>query len=147
MNNRGHGIGGASIILIFAVLCMTIFSLISLQTALAGQNLATAQEKYIKDYYNADTQAEHVLAEIINAVVVPDNIGGIDITTGYDEHLRAETYAFSCTVNDTKELYVKAAVKRDACDILVWTVQDTAFWIFDDSLPVWHGGLDIWGTD
>ena len=50
-------IGGASLLAVFAVLCLTVFVLLSLTTVEADRRLAEAAAQAVTDYYAADCQA------------------------------------------------------------------------------------------
>jgi len=138
MNKGSSGIGSASIVLIFAVLCMTIFALISLQSAHADKALSDAQERLVKSYYDADTRAEYILAEILKADAIPEKIDETNITVHSAQGTETVIAAFSCPMSDTKELYVQVALYHDSYDIQKWLIQDTGTWEIDDSLPVWQ---------
>ena len=134
MSKGGNGIGSASIILIFAVLCMTIFALISFRTAIADKAMVDTQEQFVKEYYDADARAEQILAKILEADIIPQEINGVSITA------EQETVSFVCPMSDTKALYVEVAVYENTYDILKWKIQDIGSWVIDDKLPVWTGG-------
>lgn len=149
MNKGGTGIGSASIILIFAVLCLTIFALISLSTARADKALADAEAILVKEYYEADTLAECILAELVKADEIPDAVYGVDIILYLDMETGTDIVSFSCPISDRKELYVEIAVFEDSYDILEWRMQDIGVWEIDDDLPVWAGlemdeSLPVW---
>jgi len=60
--------GGAVIIIIFVVLCLTIFGLLSFATAFADKKLADKNLSSLSQYYEADKKAEEKLAEICGAI-------------------------------------------------------------------------------
>ena len=60
--------GGAIIIIIFVVLCLTIFGLLSFATSFADKKLADKNLKSVEQYYKADAEAEEKLAAIYDAV-------------------------------------------------------------------------------
>ena len=55
-------IGGSSLLVIFSVLCLTVFALLSLSTVLADQRLEDASVKAVAAYYEADCAAEEIFA-------------------------------------------------------------------------------------
>ena len=57
-------IGSSSLLVIFAILCLTVFALLSLSTVQANSRLAAVSAEAISDYYAADCQAEAVLARL-----------------------------------------------------------------------------------
>jgi len=141
----GGGIGSASIVLIFTVLCLTIFAVISLIPALTEQNLIKAEVQLVKDYYAADLLAERILDEILLAEVQnSEKIMGIEISSYWDWDLLAERVSFVCPISETRELYVAVEIGEDFYDILTWRVRITTEWEPDDRLNVWPGYFD-WG--
>ena len=138
MNKGSNGTGSASIVLIFAVLCMTIFALISLKTALADKVLVDEQELLTVRYYDADMRAEYTLAGILKEDELPREVSLID-NTDNTQHPDAKVVSFVCDVSDAKELYVEAAIYENSYDILKWQMRDRSSWIADDTLPVWTG--------
>ena len=60
----GFNVGSASIIMVFAVLCLTIFSVLSLTTAASDLRLSRRSAKSIADYYEAEFLAETKALEI-----------------------------------------------------------------------------------
>ena len=139
MNKSGIGVGSASIVLVFAVLCLTIFSLITYVVAGNDKTLVEAKVELVTGYYEADALAEQVLLNLIGSDIIPDYILGVEINTGYDETLGVETTYFFCPISDIKALYVNLVLREDSFDILSWRMHDTDYWEFDDSLNVWAG--------
>ncbi|MCL1858331.1 MAG: hypothetical protein FWF92_03770 [Oscillospiraceae bacterium] len=60
--------GGAIIIIIFVVLCLTIFGLLSFTTSFADKKLAERNLESVSQYYKADSEAEEALTKIFDAV-------------------------------------------------------------------------------
>jgi len=139
MGRSGIGVGSASIILVFAVLCLTIFSLITFVVAGNEQNLVDAKVDLVTGYYKADALAEFILADILAADTIPTSVRGVTIYSGRDEELGVDTTYFLCPISDIKSLYVSLAVRDDSFDILSWRMHDTDDWEFDSSSNVWTG--------
>jgi len=161
MNKGGIGVGSASIVLVFAVLCLTVFSLITYVVASNDKALVEAEARLVKGYYEADALAELVVAEILDSDVIPLSLHGINIEAEWDMWLDADVVEFTCPVSERKALYVRLAVRQDSYDVLVWRMYDTDEWNFDDRINVWPGppgididedmdfwsGLDLWSDD
>ncbi len=67
MNKRhgaGLGIGYVSIMIIFAVICLTIFAVLSFQSAYSNSALSEKSAKYLAEYYGADEASQKILAEL-----------------------------------------------------------------------------------
>lgn len=62
---RGGTVSGAvSLVMIFAVLCLTAFSVLTLSTAVGESKLAQATVQHTADYYAADAQATAIAAQL-----------------------------------------------------------------------------------
>jgi len=138
-NKSGIGVGSASIVLVFAVLCLTIFSLITYVVAGNEKALVDAKAELVTGYYEADAAAELILADILATDAIPNTVRGIQIHTGLDENLGVETTYFHYPISDIKALYVNLIVRDDSFDILSWRMYDTDEWEIDDSINVWTG--------
>jgi len=139
MNKGGIGVGSASIVLVFAVLCLTVFSLITYVVAANDKALVDAEASLVTGYYEADALAERIVAEILDTDLIPSSVQGIDIETNWDMYLDAELVEFSCPVADRNALYVRLALRSDSYDILSWRMYNTDEWSFDDRINVWQG--------
>jgi len=149
----GIGVGSASIILVFAVLCLSVFSLITFVVSGNTKSLVDAEAELVTNYYDADIRAELILAEILESWDLPDIILGVEIDKQWDMERDAEIVQYQCPLGDSsKSLYVRLALYWDSYEILSWRMRDTDEWTTDDGLNVWLGpddessawfGLDI----
>ena len=120
-------VGGSSLLVIFAVLCLTVFALLSLSTAQAGSRLSARSAAAVTAYYDADLQAEETLARL-RAGELPDGVTEQD-----------GVFSFTCTVSDTQALEVSVRLEQDGYTILRWQTVSTTDWQPDDSLHLWEG--------
>ena len=120
-------VGGSSLLVIFAVLCLTIFALLSLSTAQAGSRLSSASAQAVSDYYLADHEAETILAQL-RAGRCPEAVSESD-----------GVYSFTCPISDTQTLEVSVRLEGETYTILRWQSVSTAEWIPDESLDLWGG--------
>jgi len=141
MSKGGIGVGSASIVLVFAVLCLTIFSLISLSAATGDKALVDAEAEMVQAYYRADTQAEIILDAILRmAPLIPAQHDGVAIASKWQDDGSYAIIEYACTVTQRKELGVVLKLHRDgSCDIQRWSMQDYVEWTYDPSLPIWQG--------
>ena len=121
-------VDGASLLVIFAVLTLTVFALLSLSTALANDRLSSAAAQAVYDYYQADCQAEAILAQLRQGRQPP----GVA--------RQGDVFAYSCPISDTQTLLVEVRLDGDTYTILRWQAVSTAPWQPDDSLNLWDGG-------
>ena len=121
-------VGGSSLLVIFAVLCLTMFALLGLSTVQANKRLIDASIKAVTDYYAADCEAEEILARIRNG----QHVDGIAST--------GAIFGYTCHVSDTQMLVVQVRVdKTDEWDILRWEAVPTAQNSDEELLKVWSG--------
>ena len=120
-------VGASSLLVIFAVLCLTIFALLSISTVQANGRLSDHAAKAVTDYYEADVEAERILAKL-RAGELPAGV----VQEG-------NLYTYTCTVSDTQLLAVQVVVENGEYTILRWQVMSNVRWEADDSRPVWSG--------
>lgn len=119
--------GGSSLLIIFAVLCFTTFTLLSLSTALAHTRLSDASANAVTDYYAADQKAEAVLAQLRQGKI-PEGVR-------VEDHI----YSYSCPISDTQELVVEilcasSPTAGDNWKILRWQAVSTIDYSQDNDL-------------
>lgn len=125
--------GGVSLLVVFAVLCLTVFALLSLTTVQADVRLADASAQAAADYYAADLEAQTILARLRNG----ERPEGVTFTgSGL---LRAE---YTCRISDTQELQVSVILQGISGREYVierWQAVPSAEWESDESLDLWNG--------
>ena len=122
-------LGGSSLLTVFAVLCLTVFALLSLSTVRADLRLAQHSRQAVRDYYAADARAQEILARL-RFGEKPDGVT-----------VEGTVCSWTVPISDTQELWVEADVRStDDYTILRWQAVSTGEWDFDDSLDLWDGG-------
>lgn len=121
------GVGISSLLVIFAVLCMTVFALLSVSTVDAHARLAESSRTAVAGYYQADCAAEEILARLRSGETLDD------------VRRDGNTYYYACPISDTQTLAVCVEVDGEDYTILRWQAISTADWEADDDLPVWDG--------
>jgi len=134
--NRG-GIGAASIMLVFVVLCLVIFAIISLSPALTERALARQELALVQDFYAADARAERIVAEILTAPTIPAAVDNIPIGSFWSMEVFADVAYFAVPINETMLLNVEIALGAGGLyQILTWRMQNTHDWQPDDSIDL-----------
>jgi len=126
-NTQQPTIGGSSLIVTFAVLCLTVFALLGLSTVRADQRLADVSANAVADYYDAELQAETILSELRSGNI-PDGVSK-----------NGDVYSYMCPVSDTLSLQVEVRIENSQWEILCWCTVTTIEWTESDSLNVWNG--------
>lgn len=119
-------VGGTSLLLIFSVLCLTVFAVLSLSTAKAGDQLSLSSERSVKEYYAADAEAEEILAMLRRG----------DYVEGVEEE--DSVYSYSCPVNERTMLFVQVRIDGTEYEILRWQtgIEES---MIEENWTVWDG--------
>ena len=123
-------VGGSSLLVIFAVLCLTVFALLGLSTVQAGQRLSNASAEAVENYYQADTRAEEILARL-RCGEMPEDVAVWD-----------DRYVYECPISETRSLQVEVRLNGEEYTVLRWQAVSTVEWETDDNLLVWDGGME-----
>ena len=115
--------GISLMLVIFIILCMVVFSVLSLSTSLKDYNYSEQNAENTKAYYEACNQAERELASI------KDNI------SSYDE---GEELEYLIKVDDNKSLQVAIELHpaQNNYTIKTWKLITTSTWDGDDTISV-----------
>ncbi|MCI8436322.1 MAG: hypothetical protein HFF40_01500 [Lawsonibacter sp.] len=135
-------LGGSSLLVAFAVLALTVFALLSLSTVRADVRLGDAAAAAVKGYYEADVQAQEILARLRNGET-PVEVTAHGEDSWHDPRFTRYTYAVP--ISDTQELQVEVLVDRTdgSWSVLRWQSVPVGEWEPDTSLTVWDGGMNL----
>lgn len=122
----GISIGSASIIMVFAVLALTVFAVLSFVTANNEKKLAEKAKDAAVSYYDADSRAARKVNGFISDGYLPDF---------------AETYSFTEDIDGKQELCVTLYDTGSGIAIHEWLVAPAGEWTPDEHLNVFTGGL------
>ena len=123
-------VGGSSLLVIFAVLCLTVFALLGLSTVQAGGRLSQKMAQSVANYYEADCAAEEIYARLRDGEV-PDGVTENE-----------NVYAYVCPISDTEELQVVIEKNGSQWTVTEWQAVSTVEWESDDMLELWDGDLE-----
>lgn len=134
-------LGGSSLLVVFAVLALTVFALLSLSTVRADVRLGDATEKMVSGYYAADVKAQEILAKLRTGAPLPEDVEFEATISDYPDH--SETiFSYSIPISDTQELQVEVLVEPDGSyQVRRWQAAAVGDWTFDDSLDLWDGDI------
>lgn len=130
----GIGSGTVSLVVIFAVLCLVVFALLTLMTARADLNLSEKNAEAQYNYYVADALATNVLGAILDSAIIPEEACGIEIRNSGD------MVSYSVEINENMSLYVEYSLLESK--IKRWNTAQTKDWVADDSIDVWTGEFE-----
>ena len=130
-------------LVIFAVLCLTVFALLTLSTVQADLRLADLSAQAVSGYYQADVQAQTILARLRRGDDPGDTAFDVEIVG--DEQTPAALdrsyliYSYTCPISETQELSVSVRMDDDRYTILRWQAVSTLDWQADENIEVWDG--------
>jgi len=126
----GTPVFGAGLLLTaFGVLCLTVFTLLSLTTAQAETRMAEASHQAVFEYYAADLQAEEMFARLRAG----ENPSQARLENGI--------YSYRCPISENQYLAVELEHREDGWVVHRWQAvaeQQTG----DDTLQVWNGNQE-----
>lgn len=137
MKRFGAGIGSASLILIFSVLCLTVFALLTLSETNREKSLTEKFESSVESYYAADSVAVDVAGKLRMAVENGEYFSDINNITIYTDG--NGTFSYFCAIDGSHSLAVKLKSENGEFNIISWNETDTENWVPDEQLNVWRG--------
>ena len=101
-------VGGCSLLVIFAILCLTVFAILTLSTAKAELRLSQISADAVYAYYQADAEAEMIFSEIRSGNI-PQNVT-----------VENNVYSYSCPISPTLFLNVEVCFNDGEWLVLSW---------------------------
>ena len=132
MKRSGSVSGAVSLVMIFCILCLVIFSVLTLATADRESRLSEMTARNTEEYYQADRDATVIAAALRNGSPIPADID-VEITW------EGDTASFLLPIGDSLALDVALTVRGGAYEILRWQTVYTGSWEPDEFLNLWNG--------
>jgi len=127
-------VGISSLLAIFAVLCLVVFTLLTVSTVRANQTLSNKAVSATLGYYRADMAAEKTLASLRTGIV-PNGV-----------QKEGNIFYYNHPISDTQTLVVEVMVDGSNYYVLRWQAVSVAEWYAEDWLPVWNGETEEGST-
>ena len=133
---RKANIGSSSLILIFIVLCLVTFSVLSLGNAKREDALSRRSADSVQEYYRADAAGEAFLQLADQALLKGDKASLMPYLQS-----ASGTYCTDVTMNAGQALRVELALdwEQKTYQVLSWKVYHQEDYEIDQSIPVWSG--------
>ncbi|MEA4987177.1 MAG: hypothetical protein VB095_03895 [Anaerovorax sp.] len=152
-------IGISSLLLVFTVLCLVVFSVLALSSAKADWKLAQKNKISVNQYYEADSLAEemakkindHIIDLIVSnsTIIKNQELLGNSLEENLDVSYNKEdnTVSYQIDINDEQLLLVCLKIKSyneiqkriKNYEVISWVVQNKMDYEIDESIPVWNG--------
>lgn len=120
-------IGGTSLLVIFSVICLAVFAVLSLTTAQAEKRLSDKAAEAAAAYYRADSTAEEIFAQLRKDESHEDAIWEGNVCT------------YQVAISDHQLLEVRLRNDADGWTVLRWQTRSHVDTNNTNSLPVWDG--------
>ena len=104
-------VGAGSLVIIFAVLCLTLFTVLTLSTVQANKRLSDASIQAVSDYYAADQEAERIFAQLRSGQD-SESLGVIV--------LQNDIFSYFIPISETQELSVQVQRTASGWQVLRW---------------------------
>ena len=135
--SMGISIGSATLVMLYAVLCLTIFSVMALVTANQEWKLAQKSADAVTAYYAADSRAAEVYNDLRAACSATLDGVEIDGVTLSEQNNRL---TYEVPVDEMQTLQVELVwSEQTGWEVSSWKVGQTGQWKADESLTVWNG--------
>lgn len=128
MKRSGSVSGAVSLVMIFCILCLVIFSVLTLVTADRERRLSEMTARNAAEYYRADYDATVIVAALRSGT-------NLDAEIYWD----GDTASFLLPVGDSLGLDVAVSVHGGTYEILRWRTVYTGSWEPDQFLDLWEG--------
>ncbi len=144
---RNINIGTASLVLIFIVLCLSTFGLLSLSSAKGDWNLADKNAGAVRTYYEADAKGEQFVSMVDRALreAAEEGLTGEDREQVLKTELGGYYQPDGSVQTDIgmdfgQALHIELELEKEkGYRIRSWNVYNTEDYEIDDSIPVWTG--------
>ena len=127
MKNRVT-IGISSIVLIFLILCLSVFCLLSISDARSARSFAERHAASVQMYYEADAAGQAFIRDYRNSL----KSGGDMAATP-----NSGTVLHDIPMDSGQTLHIE--LSADGEQILAYYVYNSSEYVIDSQLPVWGG--------
>lgn len=123
-NPLSINVGGSSVLMIFAVLCLTVFAVLSFTTAMSERSTANKYADSTEAYYAAEYQAEQQIEQIASSGQSGEITFKIELEGTGNRVLAMTVYADGAGHVDVKDR----------------SIINESEWTPEDDMNVWDGG-------
>lgn len=145
---RSANIGSSSLILIFIVLCLATFGLLSVGNSRREGLLSEKNAAAVQEYYRADRQGVEFLSRVDRAL---EDSGEKNADAAKEQVLHAlgefyqsdrDLFCTDVAMDAGQALRVELQTdwEKKSCRVVTWKVYQREEYEIDQSIPVWTGG-------
>ena len=133
----GGGYGSATLLMLFSVLCLTVFAVLAFCSARADLRLSEHFAAMVAEYYAADAEATRIMAQLDAASDVDAEIERLS-ELGVEFERDGERLSYACPVDDALNLCVTLERLDSDWRVLSWKLEDIGGWNADNHLNVFQ---------
>jgi len=136
---RGGGLSGAvSLVMIFCVLCLSVFAVLTLSTAMSEKRLSDLAAQRAAEYFEADCRAAEIVSDLAAGKTPPEDVEITD--TCIEDWDGGTVVEFSLPAGGDRTLMVQAALDGEGgYRILCWKTGYAGDWETDNTIEIWDG--------
>jgi len=134
---RGGGLSGAvSLVMIFCVLCLSVFAVLTLSTAMNEKRLSDLGAQRAAEYFEADCRAAEIVSDLAAGKTPEGDVEVARTDWGEDGTL----VEFSLPAGGDRTLMVQATLDgAGGHRILCWKTGYAGEWETNDIIQIWDG--------
>ena len=129
MKRGGTMTGAVSLVMIFCVLCMAVFAVLTLATAVREQGLAELTAQRAAEYYEADRQAAEIAAALIAGEAVEADVS-------YELTGEGAVASYVVPAGGELLLEVRLLLTGSEYEVLAWRTIYAGDWTPDNSMEL-----------
>ena len=129
MKRGGTMTGAVSLVMIFCVLCMAVFAVLTLSTAVREQGLADLTAQRAAEYYEADRQAAEIAAALIAGEAVEADVS-------YELTGEGAVASYVVPAGGELLLEVRLLLTGSEYEVLAWRTIYVGDWTPDNSMEL-----------
>lgn len=137
---RRANIGSSSLILIFIVLCLATFAVLSLGNAKREDGFSRKSAESVQEYYRADAKGAAFVQEMD---LLMQEFKKAQVTAAAGQSYDAERDRFVRDIEMKSGLVLHVELvpdwERGTLQVQEWKVYDRGTFEIDQSMPVWNG--------
>ena len=149
----GMGVGYVSVMLVFAVICLTIFAVLSFRAAMSTDSFNERSGDFMKQYYAADTDAKKKLSQLNDCAFNAKDSGFFeDVFTEGAQDIegvsvkstpRGVSVSYTVAINERQELNASVVfVSSGEYTVEQWRSREIYEENSNSHLDVWDGTFD-----
>lgn len=144
---RKANIGSSSLILIFIVLCLATFGILSLGNAQGDELLSARNAAAVKEYYRADGQGEAFVAMVDRALKQAEGSSAAEVKeqvlSTLGDYYQADTdhlvTVIPMSAGQAMQVELDVDWAKKSYEVVAWNVFIQEDYEIDQSIPVWTG--------